>query len=84
MGFFRQYGSDSLLETIRNQLGEFGIRVDRFFSEEKELRQAPPDGRSDVVLSMDLLRAARPALYRKTARSGSGRRSLATIKTERW
>jgi arginyl-tRNA synthetase len=54
--FFRQYGSDSLLETIRNQLGEFGIRVDRFFSEDKELRQAPPDGRSDVVLSMDLLR----------------------------
>jgi arginyl-tRNA synthetase len=56
VGFFRKYGSDSLLETIRNQLGEFGIRVDRFFSEEKELRQAPPDGRSDVVLSMDLLR----------------------------
>ncbi|HEY6365678.1 MAG TPA: arginine--tRNA ligase [Candidatus Binatia bacterium] len=56
VGFFRKYGSDSLLETIRNQLGEFGIRVDRFFSEEKELRQAPPDGRSDVALSMDLLR----------------------------
>jgi arginyl-tRNA synthetase len=56
VAFFRKYGSDSLLETIRNQLGEFGIRVDRFFSEEKELRQAPPDGRSDVVLSMDLLR----------------------------
>ena len=56
VGFFRKYGSDSLLETIRNQLGEFGIRVDGFFSEEKELRQAPPDGRSDVVLSMDLLR----------------------------
>ena len=56
VGFFRKYGSDSLLETIRNQLGEFGIRVDRFFSEEKELRQAPPGGRSDVVLSMDLLR----------------------------
>jgi arginyl-tRNA synthetase len=56
LGFFRQYGSDSLLETIRNQLGEFGIRVDRFFSEEKELRQAPPDGCSDVVASMELLR----------------------------
>jgi arginyl-tRNA synthetase len=56
VGFFRKYGSDSLLETIRNQLGEFGIRVDGFFSEEKELRQAPPDGRSDVVMSMDLLR----------------------------
>jgi arginyl-tRNA synthetase len=54
--FFRQYGSDSLLETIRNQLGEFGIRVDRFFSEEKELRRAPPGGRSDVVASMELLR----------------------------
>ncbi|HSF58108.1 MAG TPA: arginine--tRNA ligase [Candidatus Binatia bacterium] len=54
--FFRQYGSDSLLETIRHQLGEFGIKVDRFFSEEKELRQAPPDRRSDVVLSMDVLR----------------------------
>jgi arginyl-tRNA synthetase len=56
VGFFRQYGSASLLETIRNQLGEFGIRVDRFFSEEKELRQAPPDGRSEVVASMELLR----------------------------
>ena len=56
VGFFRKYGSDSLLETIRNQLGEFGIQVDRFFSEEKELRQAPPDGRTDVALSMDLLR----------------------------
>jgi arginyl-tRNA synthetase len=54
--FCRQYGSDSLLETIRHQLDEFGIKVDRFFSEEKELRQAPPDRRSDVVLSMDLLR----------------------------
>jgi arginyl-tRNA synthetase len=59
--FFRQYGGDSLLETIRNQLGEFGIRVDRFFSEE-ELRKAPPGGPSDVVLAMDLLRA-RDLLY---------------------
>jgi arginyl-tRNA synthetase len=56
VGFFRQYGSASLLETIRNQLGEFGIRVDRFFSEEKELRQALPGGRSEVVASMELLR----------------------------
>jgi arginyl-tRNA synthetase len=61
VGFFRQYGGDSLLETIRNQLGEFGIRVDRFFSEE-ELRKAPPGGRSDVVVTMDLLRA-RGLLY---------------------
>jgi arginyl-tRNA synthetase len=56
VAFFRQYGSASLLETIRNQLDEFGIRVDRFFSEEKELRQARADGRSDVVASMELLR----------------------------
>jgi arginyl-tRNA synthetase len=56
VGFFRQYGSASLLETIRNQLGEFSIGIDRFFSEEKELRQAPPDGRSDVLASMELLR----------------------------
>jgi arginyl-tRNA synthetase len=56
VGFFRKYGSDLLLETIRNQLSEFGIRIDRFFSEEKELRQARLDGRSDVALSMDLLR----------------------------
>jgi arginyl-tRNA synthetase len=54
--FFRQYGSDSLLETIRNQLGEFGIRVDRFFSEDKELRQARRGGSSEVILSMNLLR----------------------------
>jgi arginyl-tRNA synthetase len=56
VGFFRQYGSTSLLKTIRNQLDEFGIRVDRFFSEEKELRRATPGGRSDVVASMELLR----------------------------
>jgi arginyl-tRNA synthetase len=56
VGFFRHYGSASLLETIRNQLDDFGIRVDRFFSEEKELRQATAAGRSAVVASMELLR----------------------------
>jgi arginyl-tRNA synthetase len=61
VGFFRQYGGDFLLATIREQLGEFGIRVDRFFSEE-ELRKAPPGGGSDVVVTMELLRA-RGLLY---------------------
>jgi arginyl-tRNA synthetase len=61
VGFFRKYGSDSLLETIRNQLGEFGIRVDRFFYE-KELTRAALRGRSEVALTMELLRA-RNLLY---------------------
>jgi arginyl-tRNA synthetase len=61
VGFFRKYGSDSLLETIRNQLDEFGIRVDRFFYE-KELTRAAPSGHSDVALTMELLRA-RNLLY---------------------
>jgi arginyl-tRNA synthetase len=61
VGFFRKYGSDSLLETIRNQLGEFGIRVDRFFYE-KELTRAALRGRGEVALTMELLRA-RNLLY---------------------
>ena len=54
--FFRQYGVDSMLETIRDQLRQFGVPIDHFFSEEKELRRTPPEGCSAVVESMKLLR----------------------------
>src|SRR5437660_286364 len=40
--FFREYGGDSLLNTIRSQLKKFGIEFDSFFSE-KVMR-----GRSEV------------------------------------
>ena len=36
--FFTQYGGDALLQTIRNQLEDFGIHFDSFFSE-KRLRE---------------------------------------------
>jgi arginyl-tRNA synthetase len=51
--FFTQYGGDALLQTIKHQLGEFGIRFNSFFSE-KALRQ-----RNEVVQTLDLLRAQR-------------------------
>jgi arginyl-tRNA synthetase len=54
--FFRQFGGDSLLGTIRGELGGFGIQFDSFFSE-RVLRE-----RSEVARSMDLLRA-RGLLY---------------------
>jgi arginyl-tRNA synthetase len=54
--FFREQGGRALLETIRGQLGDFGIHFDSFFSE-KALRE-----RSEVVESMNLLRA-RGLLY---------------------
>ena len=54
--FFRQFGGDSLLGTIRGELGGFGIQFDSFFSE-RALRE-----RSEVTRSMDLLRA-RGLLY---------------------
>ena len=54
--FFRQFGGESLLGTIRGQLGAFGIQFDSFFSEQT-LRE-----RSEVARSMDLLRA-RGLLY---------------------
>jgi arginyl-tRNA synthetase len=54
--YFTQYGGEKLLETIRGQLGDFGIEFDTFFSE-KALRE-----RSEVVRSMNLLRA-RGLLY---------------------
>ena len=50
ISFFRQYGGDALLNTIRRQLDEFGIRFDSFFSE-KALRE-----RHEVERSMDRLR----------------------------
>ncbi len=54
--FFRQFGGESLLGTIRGQLDGFGIQFDSFFSE-RALRE-----RSEVARSMDLLRA-RGLLY---------------------
>ena len=49
--FFTRYGGDALLQTIKNQLGEFGIRFDSFFSE-KALRE-----RNEVVETIELLRS---------------------------
>jgi arginyl-tRNA synthetase len=54
--FFRQYGGDALLATIRSQLGVFGIRFDSFFSE-KALRE-----RGEVAQTIELLRS-RGLLY---------------------
>jgi arginyl-tRNA synthetase len=48
--FFRQYGGDYLLNTIRGQLGKFDIRFDSYFSE-KAMRE-----RSEVAESMARLR----------------------------
>ena len=48
--FFRQYGGESLLNTIRGQLGEFSIRFDSYFSE-KAMRE-----RGEVAQSMTRLR----------------------------
>jgi arginyl-tRNA synthetase len=50
VAFFRQFGGDSLLNTIRGQLGEFSIRFDSYFSE-KAMRQ-----RDEVTQSMTRLR----------------------------
>ena len=49
--FFTRYGGEALLKTIKNQLGEFGIHFDSFFSE-KELR-----GRNEVVETLERLRS---------------------------
>jgi arginyl-tRNA synthetase len=49
--FFRRYGGDALLGLIRDQLSNFGIRFDRFFSE-KALRE-----RGEVVQAMNLMRS---------------------------
>jgi arginyl-tRNA synthetase len=51
VSFFRQYGGDALLATIRAQLRDFGIEFDGFFSE-KAMRE-----RGEVAESMDALRA---------------------------
>jgi arginyl-tRNA synthetase len=51
VGYFMQYGGNALLETIRKQLGEFGIQFDSFFSE-KTLRE-----RNEVIQTMELLRS---------------------------
>jgi arginyl-tRNA synthetase len=56
VNFFCHYGGETLLDTIRGQLSDFGIVFDSFFSE-RALRE-----RSEVVQSMDLLRA-RGLLY---------------------
>lgn len=54
--FFREHGGDSLLNTIRTQLRDFGIEFDSFFSE-KAMRE-----RGEVERAMDELRA-RGLLY---------------------
>ena len=48
--FFTQYGGDSLMNTIRGRLAQFGIHFDCFFSE-KALRE-----RNEVVQTMERLR----------------------------
>src|SRR5215467_5240082 len=48
--FFSGYGSDSLMDTIRGQLGQFVIHFDSFFSE-KALRE-----RNEVVQTLEQLR----------------------------
>ena len=59
--YFRSYGSHALLNTIRRQLGAFGIELDRFFYE-NDLTRALQGGRSAVALTLDRLRA-RDLLY---------------------
>ena len=49
--FFTRYGGDALLQTIKNQLEEFAIHFDSFFSE-KALRE-----RNEVVGTIELLRS---------------------------
>ncbi len=56
VGYFIQYGGNALLETIRQQLGKFGIQFDSFFSE-KALRE-----RNEVIRTLELLRS-RGLLY---------------------
>jgi arginyl-tRNA synthetase len=56
VSFFRDFGGESLLKTIRTQLSEFGIRFDSFFSE-RGMRE-----RSEVIQAIDFLRA-RGLLY---------------------
>ena len=50
LDFFRSYGGDSLLATIRQQLSAFDIRFDSFFSE-KAMRE-----RGEIAESIRLLR----------------------------
>jgi arginyl-tRNA synthetase len=49
--FFTRYGGNALLQTIKKQLGEFGIHFDSFFSE-KALRE-----RNEVVETLERLRS---------------------------
>jgi arginyl-tRNA synthetase len=49
--FFTQYAGDALLQTIRNQLDDFGIHFDSFFSE-RTLRE-----RNEVTETIELLRS---------------------------
>jgi len=56
VSFFREYGGESLLDTIQAQLREFGIQFDAFFSE-RAMRE-----RSEVAQAIEVLRA-RGLLY---------------------
>src|SRR5215510_13044804 len=49
--FFTRYGGETLLQAIKNQLSEFGIHFDSFFSE-NALRD-----RNEVVKTIELLRS---------------------------
>jgi arginyl-tRNA synthetase len=51
VSFFRQFGGEALLEMIRRQLGDFGIRFDEYFSE-KAMRE-----RNEVAAALERLRA---------------------------
>jgi arginyl-tRNA synthetase len=51
VAYFTQYGGDALLQSIRNQLDDFGIRFDSFFSE-KLLRE-----KNEVAETIELLRS---------------------------
>ena len=70
ISFFRQYGGDALLNTIRRQLDEFGIRFDSFFSE-KALRERHEVERSmDRLRELDLLYTQDGAQWFKSTRFG--------------
>ena len=62
LSFFREYGGEALLHTIRAQLRDFGIAFDSFFSE-KAMRE-----RSEVAQAMDRDALPRAALFAR--RSG--------------
>jgi arginyl-tRNA synthetase len=53
--FFRQHGGDTLLNMIRGQLGDFGIRFDSYFSEQAMRERGEVDGAMTVMRERGLL-----------------------------